>query len=512
MITSKVINPYAEQNEKFYNILNYALIKKDFEGVKTIVSNVGAYTGDAKVQKRISDLFIASPKCNDWFGISEAINQTTVNMAFSGNVNIKINNNENANKLVDEFIYDSNFIETIKEAYSCALSCSGEAVSYIVFRTQSEINLNTMKKLGDRFVDFEVLKSYEMTKTKNKYIREFYKSVIVVNGNREEKKNYKFVYTYEIINKAKTILTIKGYLENSEISHNETMYVLQIDDVYEEFDFIPIFELRLGRGQLPNAIYIESRLAENLYFKGTDVQNSQTRKYVPEQMLYENSKPMNQTVAPLIDDPYKTTIPLRASIDRGGIVFQQGYSAIKELEQHLKLDILEACLDAKISPISLGFSLLDSLANNTDNPITKERVSIRLRETHVAILKMFIAKIVKTFLQINSFDIDVTDIAVIFDQYITPSIETLTNVLAKQVQFGIKSIEQAVRDLNKNEMSDEEIAKEVERIREQRVQMDYNMTQRNENEKQVQKENEEDNSEEPNLKENNVLKSSGVEE
>lgn len=512
MITSKVVNPYAEQNEKFYNVLNYALIKKDFEGVKTIISNVGDYTGDTKVQKRIGELFIASQKCTDWFGISEAINQTTVNMAFSGNVNIKINNNENANKLVDEFIYDSNFIETVKEAYSCALSCSGEAVSYIVFRTQSEINLNTMKKIGDRFVDFEVLKSYEMTKNKNKYIREFYKTYQVFDGNQTEKKEYKFVYTYDIQNKNKSTLEIKGYLEDEEISPYETMNLLNIDDVYEEFDFVPIFELRLGRGQLPNAIYIESRLAENLFFKATDIQNSQTRKYVPEQMLYENSKPANQTVAPLIDDPYKTTIPLRTSIDRSGIVFQQGYSAIKELEQHLKLDILEACLDAKISPISLGFSLLDSLANNTDNPITKERVSIRLRETHVAILKMFIAKIVRTFLKINSFSVEVTDIAVIFDQYITPSIETLTNVLAKQVQFGIKSIEQAVIDLNKNEMSDEEIQKEVERIREQRVQLDYNMTQRNENEKQVQNEKEEDNNKEPDLKENKVLKSSGVEE
>ena len=70
---------------------------------------------------------------------------------------------------------------------------------------------------------------------------------------------------------------------------------------------------------------------------------------------------------------------------------------------------------------------------------------------------------------------------IIFDQYITPSVETLTNVLAKQVQFGLKSTQQAVVDLNKNEMSDDEIKEEVARIKDQVVQMDYNVQQRNKN-------------------------------
>ena len=147
--------------------------------------------------------------------------------------------------------------------------------------------------------------------------------------------------------------------------------------------------------------------------------------------------------------------PLKANIEGNSIVLQEGKSAVKELQEHLKMDVLQGCLDAKISPISLGYSMLDSLANNTDTPTTKERVSIRLRETHIAILKILIAKIIKTFLQINKKEVEVSDIAILFDQYITPSIETMTNVLSKQVQFGIKSIEQAVRDLNKNEMSED---------------------------------------------------------
>ena len=59
----------------------------------------------------------------------------------------------------------------------------------------------------------------------------------------------------------------------------------------------------------------------------------------------------------------------------------------------------------------------------------------------------------------------------------------MTNVLAKQVQFGIKSIEQAVRELNKNEMSEEEIQNEVNRIKDRATQLDFNMAQRKQAEK-----------------------------
>ena len=504
MITSKVYNPHTESNEKYYNILNYALIKKDFEGLKFLLTKVSQYTGDPFVQKRINSLFMNKNECNKWFGISEAINQSTVNMAFSGNIKIRVNNNEEANDILEPFIYESDFMETLKEAYSCALSCAGEAVSYIVIRTSSQFNPNTNMKIGNRFIDFEVLKKYEVKTDKNRLIREFYKTFDIWDGERTEKREFKFVYTYSVVNENYSTLKIEGFEKDTKISDGLVKELLEIDILEDEYDFIPYFELRLGRGQLPNAIYIEDSLAENLYFKGFDVQNSQTRKFVPETMMYQNSRP-ESNFAPLIDDPYIMTHPLRNNIDKTGIVFQEGVSAVKELEQHMKLDILQACLDAKISPISLGFSLLDSLANNTDNPISKERVSIRLRESNIVLLKIFISKIIRAFLKINLIETEITDIAVIFDQYITPSVETLTNVLAKQVQFGLKSTQQAVADLNKNEMSDEEIDEEVARIKDQVVQMDYNVQQRNKN-----LQNKEEVDDKIDNKEDNVLKSDGI--
>ena len=101
-------------------------------------------------------------------------------------------------------------------------------------------------------------------------------------------------------------------------------------------------------------------------------------------------------------------------------------------------------------------------------------------------------------------NVDFTKIAVIFDPYITPSVESLTNVLSKQVQFGIKSRYQAIKDLNKNEMSDEEVELEYQRVLQATTQQDYNVVQQEKKEKE--------NQEKVEPKVNNVLKGTQVED
>src|SRR5690606_6157195 len=176
------------------------------------------------------------------------------------------------------------------------------------------------------------------------------------------------------------------------------------------------------------------------------------------------------------------------------------------IKQNLLLNILRACIDAKISPASISYSLLDSMSSNTDVGINKERTTIRLRENHINILKIVFAKIITQLLKIDKINIVYEKVTLIFDPYITPSIETTTNVLAKQVQFGLKSREQAVRDLNKNELSDEEIELEIERIKELSTQKDFGISENKEN-----KDKAVNNLKNPDKVDNN-LKSDGIEE
>ena len=226
---------------------------------------------------------------------------------------------------------------------------------------------------------------------------------------------------------------------------------------------------------LPNIIFIEDSLAENIYFQNADLSNSQTHTYIPEQFLYTSPLANHNSN---YNDKYITSHMIKdGGLDAQQIVSVKGESAINDIEKNMIINIIRGCLDAGISPLSLGSSLIDKVANNTDVGIQKERVSIRLREKHIDRLKIFIAFAIKDYLYINGYNISVKDISVIFAQYITPSIETQTNVLAKQVQFGIKSNEQAVRELNRDELSDVEVEAEVERIKEFTTQRDFNVTQ-----------------------------------
>ena len=46
MIARPQLNKYLVENERFYNVLNYALVKKDFEAVRFILTNVTMFTND----------------------------------------------------------------------------------------------------------------------------------------------------------------------------------------------------------------------------------------------------------------------------------------------------------------------------------------------------------------------------------------------------------------------------------------------------------------------------------
>lgn len=485
------IKKHERNNTKYLDIVNHHIGKRDFETVLWLLDNAISFTEDVKLVNRTKGLFLNNPKCKEFFGLGENIVGTMSNMVFAGNVNIKVENEE-IQKRIDELYFDGYFIETLKKAYEYAIS-SYVGKSYIFLNTQQEYNSVTEVKLRDEFVDFSVLPSYLIEKDKNVLKRKYYKTVYYDDGESEI---YEFVYTYTTDNEGNTELYIEGFNDKDEkLSDSEVVNVLRVDTVMEYFEYIPYIEINMDKGMLPNILWIENSLAENLYWQDVDLGSSQTHTFTPENLLYENLYPKG-VLENTFRDKYETQHITAETIDGEGIKVVAGASAIVEIEKNLALNIIQASLDAKISPVSLGYSLIDRLASNTELGVNRERVSIRLRENHITKLKVYIAKTLQMILKIDSIEVDVLDIAVLFDPYITPSVETMTNVLSKQVQFGIKSRYLAVKELNKNELSDDDIEQEYDRIKELGTQIDYNVAQR----KQMDK------------AESNVLKSSGVEE
>lgn len=485
---------HKDKSRLFLDLVGYYIAKKDLDAVKSLLSNAGSYVSDPLLLNRIKNMFLMTSYCNDMFGLGEDIVGTMTNMVFAGNVNIRINKQKRAQKLVDDLYFDGEFFNKLKEAYKAAISTNGE--SFIFFLVDDIVDEDG-NVISQRFNKFDVSPSFEVEVGTNYVRRKFYEYVERTSRDKEKAFDiYEIHYDYIMIDKEEYMLEIKGYDEEGRQVDDYIVYkLLNINTLRQYFNFKPYEILKVGAGMLPNILFIENQLSRALYFQDRDLEVSQPEVYIPQHML--SSADSNALETENMYNAYSKYKVVRSNLDDAKVQYEQGVSAIREIERHITLNVLRGCLDAKISPVSLGYTLTDTMASNTDVGTAKERVSIRLRENHIIDLKPTISKLIKTYLYLNNVkNLNVVDIAVIFDPYITPSIEQMTNTLSKQVQFGIKSRELAVQELNKNELSDEEVALEYERIKELGTQIDYNVDQR----------------EQARKGETNILKSNKVEE
>lgn len=494
---------YFLENENYNDLIRYCLSRKDLSTVKKLLLNVSKYTRDPTLQTNYPLLFLHKSKCQDMFGIGEDIINSMKNIVFSGNVNIK-SQVKKAQDYIDRLYYEGDFVNTLKEAYRTAIATSGK--SYLVMNLNSVYDVNKGVKEKDYFIDFSVYKTFEMEESKfniegnqfHRFKRKLYKEV-VTDVQESKKEIWQFEYVYTVGN-GMTALYVYGYNQEGKQLDEETIKrILQIDTLSEIYNVVTVFKIDVGDGMLPNILKIENSLAEGIYFQGVDLPNSQTQTYTAENALYTTPQEGSNTT---YDDKYQTRHVIKTSLDGHTQFVVKGESAISHIERNMILSISRACLDAKISPSTISFPLVERAGNNTEVGLNRERNTVRLRENHINSLKIVIAKIIQEYLKLFNLNVTYEKITVIFDAYITPDVETLTNILSKQVQFGIKSRLQAITDLNKNELSDEDILKEYERVKELYTQKDFNVEQENERLKDKDKE-------EVDLKVDNVLKSKG---
>lgn len=461
-----------KENSDLMYALSYFCSLREWGTVRRLLSNATKYTQDSWVTSKLGSLFLLDNRAK-YFGIAEDIVGSMSNMVFGGSMSIRVEN-DHIQERINQLVRDGYFLQSINNLYKAAIATNGR--SYLFMELTSEFEAETNIKIKDEFIKYTVVPEFELKidKQKNIVIRSIYKKVY--NEEKNEYETYRFDYEYRVYGDTST-LNVVGYDEEDlMIPDEEVMRHLGINITFIEYDFIPFGVLNVGEGMLPNIVYIEDSLAKNLYYQDEDLSNSQTGAYIPEDQIKEVHIADNHYN---VFDKYETRRIVKGGIDKDSnkIVSVEGKSAISTIERNLALNVIQATLDAKINPISIGYVLTDRLGGNTDVGSDKERASIRLRETHIDKLKPFIAKELKKFLHLEGLYVDIDEIGIIFAQYITPNIESLTNTLAKQIQFGLISIETAVRKINKDQLTDEEVDAEVERILQQMVQMDFNVGQ-----------------------------------
>lgn len=124
---------------------------------------------------------------------------------------------------------------------------------------------------------------------------------------------------------------------------------------------------------------------------------------------------------------------------------------------------------AGLSPTTLGLTGLESINSSAESQDAREKTSMRTREIALTSWKPVLKQILNKYLQVrdyinNKSILDYSDlINITFNEYTNPTLENITDVLAKQVQTGLKSQYTAIKDLNKG-ASDNQIDQEFERI------------------------------------------------
>jgi len=121
---------------------------------------------------------------------------------------------------------------------------------------------------------------------------------------------------------------------------------------------------------------------------------------------------------------------------------------------------------AGLSPTTIGLTGLESINSSAESQEAREKTSLRTRELSLSSWEHTLTELLNKYLQMLDYleDKDILDytplIKIHFDDYISPSVENITDVLSRQVMAGIKSQRSAIKELN-DEFSDEDAENEL---------------------------------------------------
>ena len=122
-----------------------------------------------------------------------------------------------------------------------------------------------------------------------------------------------------------------------------------------------------------------------------------------------------------------------------------------------------------LSPTTIGQTGLESINSSAESQEAREKTSLRTRELKHNSWRPILRELLDKYLRVNDYingrEIENWSelINIQFDDYISPSIEAVTDVVAKQVDVGIKSKVEAIQDIN-DDINEREAQAELDKI------------------------------------------------
>jgi len=217
---------------------------------------------------------------------------------------------------------------------------------------------------------------------------------------------------------------------------------------------------------------IEDKLTEAVSDLMDAIRKGGLKEYIDDQLLSEDVDGKKQRF-----DPFnKTVIYTKGGVSANGVreMYRvvQGDIRWQSYTETIRTLISHAVNKAGLSPTTLGITGLESIDASAESQEAREKTSIRTRALALESWGRTLTELIAKYLVVDDY-INGTNkisletyrkvIKINFDEYLSPTPEAITKVLAEQVAVGIKSKVHAIKDLNK-EYTDDDALQELQDI------------------------------------------------
>lgn len=247
---------------------------------------------------------------------------------------------------------------------------------------------------------------------------------------------------------------------------------------------------KLPNGEFPNSPYGRSDFAGSIdSFDGMDeiysefsseTRNNKSKTFVPSTML----KPSFNGNASKLDPFCTNFIQVESSLDQNGggkLEKQEFLDKTESLKAKYLVYLVNACNNAGISPLALGYTGLEAVTASDDSQKERNRVTEATRADKINMYWLpYLKDMIKQFLRFNTWmrenlgvvqeedttnvDFEACEIQCEFGEYSVESQDKIINRWAAAKQGGLSSVETAVRELHPN-WTEEQVAIEVNKIK-----------------------------------------------
>ena len=258
------------------------------------------------------------------------------------------------------------------------------------------------------------------------------------------------------------------------------------NQVFPFRDFLIIFKKNANQNMLykgergvpdiQGLVSIEDALTESISDLIDAIRKGGVKEYVSDELIPQDAEGNDMR----LNHFNKTIITTKGSSTPGesGKLWQVTQGDIKwEAYTRTIQNLMSVGINkAGLSPTTIGLTGLESINSSAESQDAREKTSMRTREVALESWRVTLKELLNRYLQVKDYIqgksiVDYSGlINITFNEYTNPTLENITNVLAKQVQTGLKAQVTAIKELNKG-MTEEQAREEYTKIQQENTGM-----------------------------------------